>query len=83
MTAAYACWCAFRRKAFWLSGSIAKLVGIFHISGQPNKGCLSGGLSRVTGDCQARFLGGLGLATASGYPVRKTWRYEYNRKVTN
>jgi hypothetical protein len=30
---------------------------------------LKKGLSRVMGNYHARFLGGLGLATAPGYPV--------------
>ena len=35
--------------------------------GNPHKGNLCRGLSGVTGNCFAPFLGGSGLATASGY----------------
>jgi hypothetical protein len=33
------------------------------------RGWLLKGLSRMTVTCHVRFLGGLGLATAPGYPV--------------
>jgi hypothetical protein len=39
--------------------------------GNRHKGNLSGGLSGVTGNCHARFLGGLGMATSPGYPTEK------------
>jgi len=42
----------------------------FSIAGSPLcQGWLLKGLSRVMGNYHARFLGGLGLATAPGYPV--------------
>jgi len=45
-------------------------VGVkFTPTGGPIRARLLGGLSRVRGNSQARFLGGLGLATAPGYPV--------------
>ncbi len=45
-------------------------VGVnFTPTGGPIRACLLGGLSRVMGNYHARFLGGLGLATAPGYPV--------------
>jgi hypothetical protein len=45
-------------------------VGVNFIpTGGPTRACLLGGLSRVMGNYQARFLGGLGLVTAPGYPV--------------
>jgi len=37
--------------------------------GYPHKGDLFRGLSRVRENSQARFSGGLGLATAPGYPT--------------
>ncbi len=60
-------------------GSIAQLTlyayqvfsdpEIFPDIGCPTRDGLNGCLSRVTGNCHARFLGGLGLVTAPGYPV--------------
>ncbi len=45
-------------------------VGVnFTPAGGPTRERLLGGLSRVMGNYHARFLGGLGLATAPGYPV--------------
>jgi len=45
-------------------------VGVnFTPTGGPIRARLLGGLSRVMGNYHARFLGGLGLATAPGYPV--------------
>ncbi len=55
-------------------------VGVnFTPAGDPTRDRLLGGLSRVMGNYHARFLGGLGLATAPGYPVHE--RYERARKV--
>jgi len=42
----------------------------FSIAGSPfTRGRPLKGLSRMTVTCHVRFLGGLGLATAPGYPV--------------
>jgi hypothetical protein len=46
--------------------------------GNPHKGDLIGGLSRLRGNSQARFLGGLGMVTSPGYPTKK---YSSNREV--
>jgi len=49
-------------------------VGVnFTPAGNPIRAHLLGGLSRVMGNYHARFLEGLGLATAPGYPVCKKY----------
>jgi len=51
--------------------------------GYLHEGDLLGGLSGVTGNCHAPFLGGLGLATAPGYPTRLTTERIYNLNKIN
>ena len=53
-----------------------KVDVIYASAGDPPRVCLTGCLSRVTGNCHARFLGGSGLVTAPGYPVRITEEIE-------
>ena len=53
-----------------LAASVYRKGDCFVITGSPLcRGWPLKGLSRVMGNYHARFLGGLGLATAPGYPV--------------
>jgi hypothetical protein len=61
-------WKVVRKKVKELQMRIAKAVR--EMAGSPLcRGWPLKGLSRVMGNYHARFLGGLGLATAPGYPV--------------
>ena len=60
-----------RLSPWWfVAFSRYRKVGVNLIpTGSSTRACLLGGLSRVRWKSHARFLGGLGLVTAPGYPV--------------
>jgi hypothetical protein len=71
--------CAFPRKTLWLLACIAKLMGLFPVSGWPKKGPPLRYLSGVTRKCHAPLSGGREAPDLPGSRVSLNVEYGVTR----